>query len=207
LHIVPALADFAAAHPKVTADLALGYWNDGFMESGFDVQISGSALKGSKRLAYKHLTHMEHRICATAQYLEKHGRPASPVDLPNFNCITNSRGLGGDWPFTWNGRKIRAEVSGNLRFDNMEAIRYAVLASMGIARLPYYLVASDLKAKKLLSVFPQCDDGRKGAVFATSSYAMKIYYDGGKLKDLKVSAFVDFLARRFDQAYDWQAAA
>lgn len=205
LHLSPAIVEFLRIYPKVSADLSLGNWDDGFMERGIDVQLRSAVLRGSKRMMYQHLASMRHIICASPRYLEKYGTPSALADLTQHNCLINTRSQPSDvWPFVWDGRKQHVCVSGNFRVDNLEAIYGAVVSGLGIARLPDYLVAPALKAGILKSVFLAFDNDKKHVAFSTSTNTMKAYYDRSRTQDLKISTFISFLQSRFKGNYNWE---
>ena len=91
---------------------------------------------------------------------------------------------------------VGVEVEGNLRFNNENAIRQALLAGLGIGLLPAYMVGADVRAGALQVAL-------KGYSAAESSiYAV---YLSNRQVSAKVRVFIDFLVARYLPSPPWQA--
>jgi DNA-binding transcriptional LysR family regulator len=196
LHIVPAREHLLAACPELCVDMTL---NDGplhLVEGGYDVAVL-IAHEPHASLVARKLAPIRQRLCATADYLRRHGVPSSPADLARHNCIVFSRlGPERSWRFTGSDGDVTVEVNGSLRLDNENAVRQAALAGIGIAFLPTYIVGADLQQNRLQPVLP--DYGvPETALFAT--------YLPNRYLAAKVRVFVDFLVARFGPVPQWDA--
>jgi DNA-binding transcriptional LysR family regulator len=140
------------------------------------------------------LSVIRHIVCATPNYLRKHGTPEIPRDLVRHNCLIMTQPVPAhEWPFVKGARRQLVAVSGNFRADTMEALYHAVMKGIGIARVPNYVVGPELQTGQLISLFDN----------ATSQAVMTANYLKGRYLDLKTHAFVSFLRERFDANYDW----
>jgi DNA-binding transcriptional LysR family regulator len=205
LHIVPAITDFMARYPKVSVDISLGHADSSFLESGRDVLVRAAALSG-RSVASQPLAPMEHVVCATPQYLQEHGTPRMPRDLVHHNCLISTAPVAVcDWPFIIGRRRHQIRVSGNFRADGMEAIFYAAVAGLGVARLPNYVVGPDLRSGRLVSLFPGGVTGADGTLGdATTPSTMRAFYLKSRFPDPKTAAFIEFLKARFKGNYSWE---
>jgi len=94
-----------------------------------------------------HLTDIHFHICASRDYLEKHGAPKSTKDLRNHTLIGYTHG--GPTPFiepNWLFKKAGVETDNNpnlIRMNSLYSIYEAVGSGAGIAALPDYLIARD----------------------------------------------------------------
>ena len=97
------LPELLAKYPGVEIELKL---SDGFVDlvgEGFDLAIRIGDLLDSG-LKARRLASSRRVVFAAPSYLARHGRPRSPEDLKNHQCIfrTTTR-FGNDWTFKMNG--------------------------------------------------------------------------------------------------------
>ncbi len=89
-------------------------------------------------------------VCASPDYLARHGRPRDPQELSRHTCLidTNLRE-----PRVWSFRSgpgtLRVPVRGMVTANSASAIRTMVLAGHGIGLCPDFAVAEDLAAGRL----------------------------------------------------------
>jgi DNA-binding transcriptional LysR family regulator len=207
LHVAPAIPGFLRAYPKVTADLALSFPKENFVESGADILIQGTMLRGGS-VTFENLAPLHNVICAAPEYIARHGRPCRPGDLKEHNCLISSQPeLRLEWRFVVRGKTHRVRVSGNLRTNSMETLYTAVMQGLGIARLPNYVIGPELRSGKLVSIFPS-DNGRRPSGASESIgvgvNTMKAFYIRGRFPNPTTSAFIGFLKARFKNNYDWE---
>ena len=92
-------------------------------------------------------------------------------------------------------------MHGRLRTNDAEALRDAVLAGLGIALLPTWLVSADLRAKTLTPLLGDYDwlisPGTEPAIWGV--------YPPKKVVSPKVRSFLAFLEQRFGQPAYWDA--
>lgn len=194
--LMPVIGDFLAQHPDVEMDLELMDRPVDFLTQSTDVAIRFSEQIDDSSVVARKLAVNRRVICATPAYLERHGKPRSPGDLVNFNCLQLSTvERWNHWSYIENGEIRRIQVDGNLRANSADAVYHATLNGLGIARLSTYLVGEDIRSGRLVQVLPDYVD--------TSSSLVAIYPDRRNLP-LRVSAFVDFLLRRFQPIPPWE---
>lgn len=81
-----------------------------------------------------------------ASYLEANGAPAQPNELKAHNCLTVSTvDHWNDWHFEQDKQKFSLHVGGNVEASSADAVYYATLAGLGIARLSACLDSEDLR--------------------------------------------------------------
>lgn len=182
--IIVALPDFLARYPDVEVELRLG---DGFVDlvaEGVDIAIRGGVLKDSSLRARRVGT--SERICvASATYLEKHGVPQQPADLLQHQCLiyTLMAGAGG-WPF----KSGEVPVQGRLRLNSLECIRKAVMQDIGIAYLPSWTIAQELRAGTLQVLLSE---------HAAARTPLNAVYAAERLLPRRAAVFIDFITAVF----------
>jgi DNA-binding transcriptional LysR family regulator len=194
LHIAPAIPDFLARYPDLHIDVAM---NDRFVDlidEGFDVAIRIARLMDSSLIA-RRLAPDRRAIVGSPAYFEKRGTPRTPDDLVHHNCINYAYMSAHDqWQFVDADGARSVEVEGNLRANNGDAIRVAVLAGLGVAHLPTFIVGRDIQDGRLVQVL---------ADFMPSRSSVYAVYPHNRHLSVKVRVFVDFLANRFGANPYW----
>jgi DNA-binding transcriptional LysR family regulator len=192
MHVAPAVPEFLARYPGLAVDLSLSAAHVNLVEEGLDLAIRIGILADSA-LVVRRLAVSRHLLCASPAYLEAHGAPRGPRALADHNCLCVSLLPWGDaWRFSSRKREVRVAVDGDFRSGSAETLRAAALGGLGIALLPNWAVAEELRAGSLRRVLPRWASG----IYAT--------YPGGRQMSAKVRAFVDHLARRFGRTPYWE---
>lgn len=183
------LIDFTRAHPEIVLEIQLDDRFVDLVEEGFDLAIRISRLENSSLIA-RRLAPFSVKVCASTEFIEKHGRPVRPQDLSNMPCIvdTNGRWLS-NWPFLGDkGETISVSVAGQMEVNSPLVTRAAALSGLGFAILPDFIAAPDLEAGRLVSVL---EDHllQGGGIFAV--------YPHRRYLPAKVRVLVDFLVQWF----------
>jgi DNA-binding transcriptional LysR family regulator len=194
--IAPLLSEFAQRYPLVTVELGLNDRLVDLADEGWDLAIRIGSLSNSSLIA-RRIAPCRTVVCAAPSYLAARGRPRAASSLAEHNCLgyTLSNVTGVDrWVFGPKGNVV-VSVSGNLRANNGEALRAAAIAGHGLAYLPTFIVADDLRAGTLVALdldHPTVEFGGIYAVFLPDRHPAA-----------KVRAFIDFIAHRFAPEPPW----
>ena len=190
MYVGPLVLKFQSMHPGLMIDLSYVDRFVDVVEEGIDVAIRIGRLTDSS-LTARRLGTSRRCIIATPRYLQKNGTPKTPQDLADHNCILYAYlSTGNEWIFQGKGEEIRVKVSGTLRANNGEAIRQAVMADLGIAASPVWLIQDDLKSGKVQEILGE---------FAPASGEINAVYPSGRHVSVKVRAFTEFLKAEFDK--------
>lgn len=186
-HLTEPIASFLIAHPEVSVDLTTDDRFTDVVEGGFDLIVRiGRLEEGSyvaRRLATDRLV-----VCGAPAYLERHGRPGSPEDLVHHNCLHYSLvPQRGEWRFQGETGPLAVPVSGTLSASNGSVLREAAVAGLGLAVVPWFMVARDVAEGRLQLVL----EGRRRAEIGIFAVTASRKLPG------RVRALVDHLARRF----------
>jgi DNA-binding transcriptional LysR family regulator len=196
--IAPLLSEFAQRHPLVTVELGLNDRLVDLADEGWDLAIRIGSLSDSSLIA-RRIAPCRTVVCAAPSYLAARGRPRIVSSLAKHNCLgyTLSSVTGVDrWAFGAKG-DATVSVSGNLRTNNGEALRTAAIAGQGLAYLPTFIVADDLRGGTLVTLDldqPTVEFGGIYAIFLPDRHPAA-----------KVRAFIDFLVDRFEPAPPWDS--
>ncbi len=181
------VAEFARQFPEINVELGIGLRATNVLETGSDIAIRSADLPDSS-LERRELGVLNYHICAAPGYLAQAGTPATPRDLPRFNCLIHTAHHPADrWKFSEGGREIMVDVTGNLRSNSGVVIHGACMEGLGIARLPHYIVEQELRRGTLTELF----HGRH--LFQRS---LKAFYPRSKHVPTKITTFLDFIEAR-----------
>ena len=126
-------------------------------------------------------------FCASPGYLEEHGTPKSPKELIHHKMITHSTRTPPNVIKFSSGESICFEPI--LYFNDTRAMRRAALHGVGIVQLHDYIVAEDLKKKRLIKIL--------GKYTPQDQIPIHISYAHGSHVPMKVRKFVDFIIEIF----------
>lgn len=181
------VAEYSQQYPQVQVDISLSDRKADLVEEGFDLAVRIGALPQSDLIARK-IGAVRSYVCAAPGYLAKSGTPASPADLRAHACLSYTlSGSGAEWRLEGPDGTVVVPISGPIRADNGDILRLAAANGAGIVFQPYFIVADDLAAGRLVRVLPDWQSGEMGV------YAV---YPSRKHLSAKVRTFVDFLAAR-----------
>jgi DNA-binding transcriptional LysR family regulator len=197
MHIAPLLAEFASLYPKVTVELDL---NDGaadLVPDGWDMAIRIGDLPNSS-LRARRLAPCQLVVCAAPAYLEKNGQPKTVSELAQHNCLAFTmlrRKCVDHWSFG-DDHETRIPISGNLYANNMNALRAAALAGLGIACLPTFMAGGDLRTGQLVALDLDQIPAPAGDIWAV--------FPADRRMPLKTRKMIDFLADSFGRTPPWE---
>jgi DNA-binding transcriptional LysR family regulator len=195
LHLAPVVHEFLARFPGVSLEMDLDDGLADLVEGGYDLIVRIGKLKDSnlvaRRIAPAHIV-----VCASPEYLAKHGEPQTPDELLNHNCLMYTLG---STPRAWRfvspqGEEQIVPLRGNVASNNGMAERAIAVNGVGIAAVPTFYVGDDLRSGRLKCLL------REWIPQDISIYA--VYAERRNLTP-KVRAFIDFLAAKFGPEPYW----
>jgi DNA-binding transcriptional LysR family regulator len=143
LRVVRALARFMREHPMIRVELSFSSRVVDLVQEGFDLAIRVGHLRDSSLIA-RRIGDETLGLFASAEYLQRHGRPRTPAGLAEHDLILFRSPTGGH---VWRdslvldrgGRSHRAAIHGRLELDEILFVRDAVAAGIGIGIIPIFL--------------------------------------------------------------------
>ena len=190
--VAPILPEFLAQYPDVAIDLHLGDAMVDLIGEGFDLGLRIASLPDSSLIA-RRLCAMPRYTVASPAYLKRHGRPTHPMHLAQHRCLGYAYLSTPDvWHYT-NARGEQASVrpGGPLRVNNGEALLPALLAGLGIADLPGFIVGEAIASGKVEVIL----EGWK-----QTEGAVHLVMPPGGPRPARVEVLADFLTRHFAKA-------
>lgn len=189
-YVAPFLTRFLRRHPGLTADLLLLNRVVNLVEEGIDVAVRIAHLKDSSLVAIP-AGHVRRVICASAQYLKRHGTPEMPQDVKHHRCIRNTiLSPRNDWQFRMRQRKVTVPISTVLASNDIESALNACLSGLGLGMFLSYMVAPQVRAGRLSYLLER---------FEPEPIPVQIVYSPSKLMSNNVRAFIDECAEELKQ--------
>jgi DNA-binding transcriptional LysR family regulator len=181
--LAPLTTQFVEQHPGVRVHLSVVPDNFISAESGFDVIVSGQKPSLPGIVAHD-LGAIRHVICGSPQYFRKFGRPKTPQDLREHNCLADLYSGPKSWPFRNSPRPLLVEVKGSLSSNSSAVLIRMALNGSGIIRVPLHAVQKEITDKKLDVIFKNV---------ALSPERISAYCARVKRLPAKTADFISFL--------------
>lgn len=196
LYIAPLLPQFLALHPGVKLDLRLSDTPLDLIEGSFDLALRNAALDDSS-LKCRKLADDRRVLCASPDYLARHGTPADVSALDQHQLIgfrdQSSRPLAGQGGPA--GVFDPRRAGGRLVLDDGATLKAATLAGAGISINALWSVHAELAQGALRRVLPE--------LWVDDQSALWLIYPQANVLTLKVRALIDFLLDRIGRQPVW----
>lgn len=188
IYVIPALAEYLEANPLVRAELTLSQRIPDLLDEGYDVsfQITTTHLQDSALVSARICT-MPGVLCASPQYIERHGVPATVAALREHACLqlVTPYFPVDHWKFETPGGVEEIDLPpGKLRVNSPEALASALTRGMGIGALPMLSALPLLESGELVRVLPEC---RPPEMTVYAVYPSREYLDA------KIKTWIAFL--------------
>lgn len=194
-HLAPALDAFLEAHPQLRLDLDLNDRTVNLMEEGVDLAIRVGRLADSSLIA-RRLAPARMVVCASPQYLARHGEPRHPEELGAHVGLSYSNIPEGLlWQFSGpDGVPLNVRVPYRMRANNGDVLLRAAIDGLGILESPSF-ICHEAIARGELSLILADYPVREESVYAV--------YPAQRHLPQRVRALIDFLAERFGDEPYW----
>lgn len=147
--VMPSIGRFLERFRGVKLDIVITDTVLDLIEDGLEIGIRIGNLP-SNTLVARPLGIVEYIVVASPEYLDRRGRPESPMDLQNHSCIVYGSKV--HWDFESEHGRQNIEVTGDIVVNDADAIHQAVLDGLGIAQIPTWMACGDVTAGRLESV-------------------------------------------------------
>ncbi|PNU06426.1 LysR family transcriptional regulator [Novosphingobium guangzhouense] len=177
---------FIALHPQVQFELSLSDEVVDLVEGGYDLGIRTGPLSDS-RLRTRLIVRCGRSVCAAPAYWDRCGRPRSPSDLVDHNCLIQSRRGAPQsvWHFMQDGAPITVHIGGDRMANDGGMLRQWAISGAGVVLKSDYDIAQDLEAGRLETVLDR---------FKLNDMNLYAVHAAGRQVSRRTQAFMDYLA-------------
>jgi DNA-binding transcriptional LysR family regulator len=152
---MPIFTRLVAKFPTIRVDLALtGRYVD-LAEEGFDLGVRAGPIEDESLIA-RRIADIRPGLFASRSYLKRRGMPLAVAELADHDCVV-LRGTRGRTVWTlYSGERIEAvKVFGRIAVDDMAAARNGMIMEAGIALLPPFACAREVRDGSVSRVLPE----------------------------------------------------
>lgn len=186
-HLAPLWSEFLNAYPDVKVDLELSDRVINLVEEGFDLAIRIGQLNDST-LVSRQLASTRLVLCASPDYLTRHGMPNHPTELTEHETFSYSLlSTGHTWRFDGPEGRVDVRLSPRMTSNSGDTGVEVCVRGGGIHLWPSFLVEEQLRKGELVEVLP---------AFRASTFGIHAVYPSRKHVPAKVRVLVDFLLTR-----------
>ena len=191
IRVAPILPCFMAAYPEVRVDLHLSDARVDVIGDGFDAALRIGVLPDSS-LRARRLCPVKRLLVGAPAYFERHGRPTHPSQLADHACIGYAYLPTPDlWRFSnAAGEEVSVRPAGPLRANNADVMMPALLAGLGLAVQPDFVVEREVASGALQTLMPDWSMG--------DSFLHLVTPPGGP-RPARVEALVEYLTDRLSR--------
>ncbi len=182
------IAEFMTLHTEVEIEVELNDRHVDLVAEGFDLAVRVGHLQDSNLIARK-LAKVNFAICASPEYLDKHGEPQHPSELSNHQVMfyTNVQ-VGQQWFFYEDNKRISPRVKYRLSANNGELLARAASHGLAITSGPLFYLQEYIDRGELVPILK---------AFSNPEAGMYAVYPPGRLVSRRVKMLSDYLFEYF----------
>jgi len=183
-HLAPLWGEFLQQCPRIELDINLDDRLVDLLEDGYDLAVRIGRLESSS-LVSRRLASTQLQVCASPEYLARHGTPSHPRELAEHRVIAyNHLASRDDWPFSGPQGELRVQTRAALRSNNGDTCLALGRAGAGILLQPDFMLYEDLRSGALVELMPE---------YRSLELGIYAVYPSRKQLPLKVRRLVEFL--------------
>jgi DNA-binding transcriptional LysR family regulator len=156
--ILPMLNRVSQQYPDISIKAETGNKTHNLVSNPYDFAVRIINTPPQEMVAKK-LTTVKYVCCATPEYLSLNGTPCHPRELKNHTCIALSYWK--NWLFKEGQNEYVMQVSARYQFSDNEVVKRAALSSMGICRLPEYMLTNESTKGSLIPLFQNIESEQR----------------------------------------------
>lgn len=189
VYIAPILADFLKLYPEIQIRFLMNTKVVDLIDSGIDIAIRIGKLDDSS-LYVRKIANYQAIICASPDYLKRHGTPAHPDELNSHNCLSfNIQRRKIYWGFEVNGETKNIEINGKINANNLLFLKSSAVSGVGIVNLPIWMAQDEIQQKRLVPILEEF-------ALNPSSVPIQAVFAHNRHLAPKVRAFIDYLVEQ-----------
>jgi DNA-binding transcriptional LysR family regulator len=185
--VTPVVTEYLQRYPEVTASCWFLDRVVNMMDEGIDVALRIGELPDSSMQAIRVGT-VRRVICAAPGYLEQHGVPQSPDDLPAHTIVSATPVTPTpEWRMLVGGEPCVVKVRPRMITTSNDSAVAAAVSGFGLTRVLSYQVADQLRGGMLKSVLTE---------YEPAALPINLLHREGRHASPKARAFLDLAIER-----------
>jgi DNA-binding transcriptional LysR family regulator len=184
--LAPVLAKFLAQYPQISIEVVTDTGTIDLVAGHFDAGIHRRDRLARDMIAVRITHDLRFVTVASPDYIARHGRPQTPSDLQNHNCIRLRLATGETlaWRYIVDGKAAEFETHGSLIVDEPDFLVNAAIEGVGVTSIVEEYVA------------PMIADGRLVCLlgdFAPTVSGLFLFYPSRRQNPAALRALIDFM--------------
>lgn len=180
----PVFAELATRHDELEVQASYSDRHVDLVSEGFDAAIRLGRVENTTLVA-RRINTFRGSLVASPAYLAKHPAPRTPAELESHQLVAR---INDEWPLQHGDELIRLHPRARFTADNGAALVPAVLAGLGIAMLPDFLIYEHVAKGDLVVVMPDYPHPEAGV------YVVR---PPGGSAPCKVRVLIDIMVEKF----------
>ena len=186
-HVMPIVTEYLQNNPSVTVNALFYDRVSNLLDEGLDVAIRIGQLKDSSVYATP-VGSVKRVVCASPDYLQKHGIPRHPSELVDHQIIQASKvEASTSWRFESRHGKQIVKLSPRLHCSQNGAAISAARQGLGITRLMSYQVGEEFNNGSLQRILSDFESG---------PLPVSIIHLEGRQANAKIRSFIELAVLR-----------
>jgi len=186
LLLEPLFCQYAKRYPEVRIDIVSESGMIDIVAEGYDAGIRLAESVPQDMIAVPLSRDIRMLVVATPEYFARYGMPEHPQDLLKHRSVGMRMSHGGlyHWELEHNNQKLQMDVPVHFVFNEMLAIKRALLLGLGIGFISEWLIEKELRSGELIPVLvPWCP----------SFGGLRLYYSGHRFVPARVRALISLI--------------
>jgi DNA-binding transcriptional LysR family regulator len=186
LFLAPRIGEFLQIHPALHLELVIRDRLGDMVAEGFDAAIRFGEPEPSG-LIVRQLLQVRVLTCAAPSYLKRRGKPVTPQELKNHQCLLfrdSATGRPFPWEFHHGKQRTTVQVKGQLVLNDALTQLDACIAGYGVGQVFDLDIDHLLKSGRLINLFPNWSD---------ELFPLYLYHTSRRNVPLKLRTFIDFI--------------
>lgn len=180
------VAGFLKQYPKVQIEISFENRLIDPVADGYDLVLRVAEPDEETQLVDHRIVTLDYLLCASPEYLEEYGTPATPACLKSHRVLSLLQaGQPAIWGLLGPDVPTRVPVRPVLSANTMDALLKAATEDLGIAVLPEYAIRSELEAGRLQQVL---------SGYRLPPRMLQVIYPPSRHLSANVQAFRDFVS-------------
>lgn len=195
--IAPLLKKYVQQYPNVNAHLNLSDERVNLVDEGYDLAIRYGSMQDTSLIARK-ITTSKRMLCASPEYLKKHGHPTTPEELKKHYCVAMEQEdkYLQHWFFTRDGHKTSHIIDMRMSSNDGGQVRQWALDGIGIAIKSYWDIRADLESGRLISLLEEYNPNYTPHSENSNQDLHAVYISRDFLPE-RTKTFIELLAEHF----------
>lgn len=181
------LPGYVRQFSEVVPEVTLSDQSVDMVEEGFDVGFFTGLQKFDSSMVARQLGISEILLCASPDYISRHGAPSQPSEISTHDCLnySNVEQVHNHWPVIGPGGRTEIPIRSVMLSNNGDLLRHWAAAGMGLVISPSFTLTEDLESGRLVRLLPKHHLGQ---------ISVMMVYPSRRLLSAKTKSFVEFMS-------------